>query len=222
MKEPILATRTVPRRRNGYPKVPMTFTVHGGLHYLRGNASPYFALTLDSHRKGFPDQCQSGGCDHETILKSWPRFADLAALHMSSIDGVPMHAEANAWYNLAGALPDFAGEQFHVGNTQQHFPKLHIDPAKPWDKTDYRNPTPDEALGLFAKYVRIDSVTAAAVRQSVIDAAMREDLTFNWDDGRRWFDQWIEEQHPRWKAEADACIAKHNLVVFGDKWEAPL
>jgi hypothetical protein len=32
---------------------------------------------------------------------------------------------------------------------------------------------------------------------------------------------WVEAQKPRWKAEADACIARHGLVVFGtDTWRA--
>ena len=29
---------------------------------------------------------------------------------------------------------------------------------------------------------------------------------------------WVEAQRPRWKAEADACVAKHGLVVYGDPW----
>jgi hypothetical protein len=28
----------------------------------------------------------------------------------------------------------------------------------------------------------------------------------------------VDTQRPRWKAEAEACIAKHNLRVFGDEW----
>lgn len=30
---------------------------------------------------------------------------------------------------------------------------------------------------------------------------------------------WVKSQRPRWKAEADAAIAKYSLVVTGDKWE---
>jgi len=134
--EPVLATRIIPG--NLGTACSLKFTVYGGLHHIKGNHAPYFSLTYWEHRKGFPNQCQSGGAGHERILEYYPQFADLAALHLSDIDGVPMHAESNGWYNLAGALPDNAGE--------------------------------------------------------------------------------IRQQEPRWKQEADACIARHGLVVYGDPW----
>jgi hypothetical protein len=28
----------------------------------------------------------------------------------------------------------------------------------------------------------------------------------------------LDDMRPRWKAEADAAIAHHNLRVFGDTW----
>ena len=31
---------------------------------------------------------------------------------------------------------------------------------------------------------------------------------------------WVDTQRPRWKAEADACVAKHSLVIYGDEWRA--
>ena len=105
---PILAVTSYRAHR-----VSMTVKAEGGLHYIGGNAKPYFSLTYTEHRKGFPNQCQSFGADHSKILKYWPRFADLAALHLSDIDGVPTHAEANGWYWLAGALPGNAGQEYH-------------------------------------------------------------------------------------------------------------
>lgn len=219
MNDPILATRTIPR--NPSSKVALTLKVRGGLQYLRGNALPHFSLTLDSHRKGFPGQCQSGGCDHETILKYWPQFADLAALHLSDIHGVPMHAEPNGWYALAGALPGNAGERYHAGNREQHFPKPVIDPAKPWADTDYRFPTPDECMQIFADHVRMPYQDARSVRDAVIEESLLDiGERYDWAAGRAWFSGWIKGQHPRWKAEAEACIAHHGLVVYGDKWEA--
>ena len=32
------------------------------------------------------------------------------------------------------------------------------------------------------------------------------------------FAAWVETQKARWKAEADACIRKYRLVVYGDAW----
>jgi hypothetical protein len=242
MKEPILRTRILPAGRNGY-KVARLLTVNGGLEYIKGNRAPHFTLTTWAHRKGFPDQCQSGGCDHETILKYWPELADLAALDMSDIDGVPMHSDASGWYDLAGALPDNAGEQYHRGNSEMNFPKPEGAPRRSaWDNTDYRKPTPDECLGMFAQHVRVDVETARRLRDDVVGiwmatrldcervppstetesaSDMPDYLTWtksSWRAARGFLSEWVEQQKPRWKAEADACVAKHALRVFGDTW----
>ena len=73
--------------------------VHGGLNYIKGNSAPYFSITADIFRNGCFD---SGGCQHEAILKRFPRFSDLAALHLSDIDGAPMYALENGFYHLGG------------------------------------------------------------------------------------------------------------------------
>ena len=52
---PILAAKTIPAGCDGYP-VARTFRVEGGLHYIKGNGSPYFSLTYWAHRKGYPNQ----------------------------------------------------------------------------------------------------------------------------------------------------------------------
>jgi hypothetical protein len=239
-RDPILAVRNFARgSKYFHNRVPLTVRVEGGLEYIRGNDKPYFTLTLDIHRKGFPNQCQSGGCDHETILKYWPKFKDLAILHLSDIEGRPMHGPANAWYDLAGCLPDNAGQQFHVGNSQRHFPKPANAPRKhAYDDTDYRVPTPEECLELFANHVRVPLGIARLVRQFVIEKALagiedRKALErsgfaclgihspmppYDWANARTWFNAWIESQSFRWLQEANACIAKHNLRVFGDTW----
>lgn len=186
MREPILAQRSIPSGR----KYNLTMKVVGGLHYLKGNRLPYFSLTVDVHRKGFPNQCQSGGCDHETILKYYPKYADLAALHLSDIDGVPMHAEANGWYWMAGAASDHFGEKYHGG----------------------KDKTPEQSLQVFANHARVSLGVAAALLADL------EGMD-SWNEARRVFAIWIEAQKPRWAAEAKACIERHGLKVFGDAWE---
>ncbi len=98
------------------------FTIFGGLHNIKSNHAPYFTITAEERdpRTGRVDSC---GCLHEQILKIRPKYADLVAMHLSDIDGVPMHAEANGWYQLAGALPNNAGQQYHGGNSERHFPQ---------------------------------------------------------------------------------------------------
>jgi hypothetical protein len=230
MKEPLLAATTI---KPNYSRVNLTVRVIGGLHYIKGNSLPYFSLTKEEHRKGFPNQCQSFGCDHETILKYFPKFADLAALHLSDIDGVPMHAEGNGWYNLAGALSENGGQQYHVGNSQRHFPKPEgAERRGEWDNTDYRYPTQDEALAIFAEYVRTDIETAKTLRDYIVarfderiahennrPESERRSRQEVWKIVRdEYFRPWIEAQKTRWKNEADACIAKHDLKIYGDSF----
>lgn len=210
--DPVLAARSFAPGAFEGEKCAMTFRVNGGLNYLRGNEKPYFSLTYTAHRKGFPNQCWSGGAGHDTILKYYPQFADLAALHLSDIDGVPTHAIANGWYWMAGALGG-AGEDFHGGNSKQNFPVTP--PAdKPWANTEYRDPTADESLAIFAKHARIDIDAATILRdniRSVLDTNGR-------DRAKGVLAGYLEEKKPDWKAEAEACIAKHNLQVYGDEW----
>lgn len=99
-KEPLLATHT-PRA-----SAPKTYLlVHGGLHYMRDNPLPHFSLTGEQYERGHNT---AAGCLHEDIMAAFPQFADLAALHLSDIDGVPMHAIENAKYHagLSGKYSD--------------------------------------------------------------------------------------------------------------------
>lgn len=238
MKDPVLAVKTIRVPGKNYT---LTFRVEGGLNYLRGNRKPYFSITVDQHRTGHPNQCQSGGCMHDEVLKHFPKFADIVALHLSDIDGVPSYAAENGWYRLAGALPDHAGERYHGGNSEMHFPKPEGAPRRgSWDNTDYRKPTPDECLQIFADHARVSLDAACGLRDAVVSwalegADMRRQMEvagyaaagvfktvdrYDWKHARQEFNAWIERQYPRWKAEADACIAHHGLKVFGDKWEA--
>jgi hypothetical protein len=172
-RAPILARTTYTGR------VPMVLFVEGGLHYIRGNAAPYFALTYTAHRKGFPNQCYSGGAGHEEILKRFPRFADLAALHLCGPDGASNLS--NAWYWYAGALGGL-GERYHGSNDGSH--------------------SEEQSAAIFQNTVRVDAQTTAELISSHMSKSE--------------FMAWCETQRERWQQEADACIAHHNLQVFGD------
>lgn len=79
-------------------------TVMGGLHMLEGNKKPYFSLTGDQMRQAKNNRWvwDMGGCLHDEILKFYPELKDLADLHLSDIDGIPMHSVENGWYWLKG------------------------------------------------------------------------------------------------------------------------
>ena len=196
--DPVLAARSLPAGTDGY-RVPLTFRVEGGLNYLRGNTAPYFSLTYTQHRKGFPNQCCAGGAGHDRILELFPQYADLATLHLSSIDGVPMHAEANGWYWLTGAMGNPFGERYHGGNSEGHY------------GGSYRKPTEAECLDVFARHCRITTDEAATIRERVRWAA----------EPRATWGRIVDEMRPRWAAEAAATIERHHLRVYGDPWPVP-
>jgi hypothetical protein len=61
---------------------------------------PYFTVTGEAwapgnNRRSDPDVC---GCIHDIVGEIFPDLHDLIRLHLSDVDGVPMHAHANGWY----------------------------------------------------------------------------------------------------------------------------
>lgn len=170
--------------------------VHGGLHMIKANGRPYFTVTADLFERGLMQAC---GCLHEEIEEQFPgKYTDLIGLHLSDIDGIPGHAAENAWYWLAGAIPGHFNVSYHGGNGT---PKR----------------SENDCLEIFAKHLRISFAEAViileqvrakamAARHSRIDVA-REELT-----------RIVEGMKPRWKREADACIERHKLNVFGDDY----
>lgn len=173
MKTPVLAREPV-LERGGFLRV------EGGLHYIRGNSSPYFSLTC-SYRDG-------GGAAHELILRHFPQFADLAALHLSDVNGQPMHALENGFYHMGGTDTfgkhnppnwEFAANHFRI--TADEARQLARDLFGPWFS---------ETAGFLSDGARADAKARLAA--------------------------WVDQQRPRWRAEADACIRNHGLRVYGD------
>jgi hypothetical protein len=178
MRAPII--RTGLYHEPGYQR-RQRITVYGGLHYIVGNKAPYFSLTSETR--------SSSGCNHERILALYPEYADLAALHLSDIDGCPSHSVENAWYWFAGSKGGL-GERFHGANAQSN-------------KHGGFN-TEDECAQIFANHVRISLEKALMLRETIGKKAHLK--------------AWCEDQRPRWKKEADDCIARHKLRVYGAAW----
>jgi hypothetical protein len=181
----------------------ISIAVHFGLHYLRGNRLPHFSLTIGSGLVNGRDSF--GGADHETIVREFPELADLAALHLSDIDGQPMHAEANGWYQLAGACGGFS-ERYHAGNAETYG-------------------RPRDCLQSFADHCRITREQAQAIADDVLAYDVRERESLPWAErksgvcGRRRWRELCEGMRARWKQEAETAIAKYGLTVHGDTWK---
>ena len=135
-----------------------------------GEQAPYFSITGEIwHRKASGGKdlryrgAFAGGCLHEEILKAWPDLSDLVALHLSDIDGAPMHSVENGWYWNGGTK---------------------------WQ--EYKRET-------LADHLRISP-----------EEADRVHLTYTTKEA---FAEYVEQQRPRWKAEAETAIAKYGLKV---------
>lgn len=163
-------------------------TIEYGLEFIKGNERPYFTVTASGRPKDGRGGEFGGRC-HDLILGVAPDLAPLVALHGASSEGAPMHAEANGWYFLAGHLGGL--DQAHHACNGSH-PK-----------------TPDEALEIFAKHVRVDLNEArglAVAVQTIVTAQGPK-------KARAFFAEWIKAQQPRWRAEADKAIADFDLLA---------
>jgi hypothetical protein len=100
--------------------------VEGGLNYIKGNTKPYFSITASQFiKKGnnrfYEYAC---GCLHDEIKKVFgSKFDDLIALHLSDIDGMPMHPVENGAYYLGfskyqGFNPESASNHFRISKDE--------------------------------------------------------------------------------------------------------
>jgi len=60
-----------------------------------GNQKPYFSLTGRVVENGVESVC---GAIHKEILEAFPQLEDAAAMHLSDMDGKPMHSFENGKY----------------------------------------------------------------------------------------------------------------------------
>lgn len=186
MKNPVLASF-------GYEPAPqrLRFKVFGGLHYIRGNRAPYFSLTCS----GWDHGSEFGGCSHDVILKHFPQFADLAALHLSDINGAPSYGAENGFYHLGGSrvpgcIVDYPAAKYAVA--ARHFRITEAEARR-------------LVADLFGDHY---SETGGFLSRGAQAAAKRR------------LADWYATQLPRYQAEAEACIKRHGLIVYGDEWKA--
>lgn len=165
-----------------------TLTAIATLHKI-GDQQPYFSLQGEERNPRITrgDSVVACGCMHDELVRHWPDLKELELLHLSTIDGVPMHAKANGWYWLAGVMGGL-GEEYHGASG-----------------SDGR--TPEQCLKIFCEHVRIQEREA---RELIRDIELIGKMS---KDARAFFSNWIEQQKPRWKREADAAIARFGLEV---------
>lgn len=79
--------------------------------------NPYFSITADLYEKGKPLTDRNyiaGGCLHDKILVAAPSLKPFVDIHLSDLEGIPMHAVENGFYWLckaAGIPQEYAPKQ---------------------------------------------------------------------------------------------------------------
>jgi hypothetical protein len=174
------------------PLTPEVFcTVQIEARQPGGKLSPGFSVTVNG--KDF------GGCCHDLVVAARPDLAPLVALHLSDLDGVPMHALANGEHWFSGILDDIVGAAY---------------PYRPTAGRDTR--TPAECRDIARDHFRvsdeeIDAMIAGA-REAVAEArALYErrlvPLSAVKAELHAYLADEVAKLTPRWKAEAEAGTA---------------
>ncbi len=169
------------------------------LAQLHGNTKAHFSVTAEI------PMLQMFGCLHRETLSVFPQLKPIIALHLSDSDGVPMHAGANGWYWMAGALGG-AGERFHGGNSErQHW---HLDGT--FD--GYRFSNRRECMLTLCEHLRIELIEAEALHdelQAIMAKRKPESLGYQKQrvKAKARFCEFADAQRERWKREAVAGIA---------------
>lgn len=119
------------------------------------------------------------GCLHDDILKEWPDLADAEALHLSKVE------TGEPMHAQANGWYWYAGAVVEAGHPKPEGAGRYIGEA-----TQGRSCT-----AIFAGHARITMDEA----QQLVERRLSPQQ----------FAEWIDAQRPRWKAEADAAVAKY-------------
>lgn len=75
----------------------------------KGNEFAYFSIT--ANYRNDRGRIESTGCLHEEIEEIHPgMYTDFIQMHLSDVNGVPMHSVANGYYYLQVARGDIKGD----------------------------------------------------------------------------------------------------------------
>ena len=88
-------------------------------------AEKYFSVTGDIYRDVKSDRTfEMGGCIHNEMAKHFPQVRSLIPLHLSDLEGVPMHALANGHYWVSGCVDGKLGQKYTPDQSQAECRKI--------------------------------------------------------------------------------------------------
>lgn len=170
---------------------------------IRGDdsqCSPGFSLCGELYEKhgtwsGKAQQENGRGCDAcgqitEDVLRAFPQLKTLASLHLSDLDGVPMHAISNGlyFYRYARDIP----QQYGFDNKYGEAAREGFDDPK------------DYARNVVKRMFRLDNLAE-------LDAIPFENSK-QFDSA---FSTFVDSQRDRWKIEATDAIAWVRALIAG-------
>lgn len=154
-----------------------------------GELSPGFSVTASvwekcggisgRARKRLGREEDSAGCQHELVLKAFPKLAPIVKVHLADPDGVPMHALANGWYFYSGAASSYEHAAIAAGRDYGYSRLL--------EKSDHQRAA--EALN-----IEPEDLPEGMDREAFV--AFVDSLTERWrrdaDEARRVLDQLVD------------------------------
>ena len=166
---------------------------------------PYFSITgrrLDIQESGRFTESVSG-CIHDEILKVAPELKLFVDLHLSTLDGAPMHAVENGFYWLckaAGIPQKYAPEQDKKICFEYLCNHLRIDSM--------------EASKIIGKVVfaYLDGKAKIATSHLVSDRCKEEQEKQGLFDAKNAFKNIVDSMKERWQNEAAAALKQLEKI----------
>lgn len=140
--------------------------------------NPYFSITADLCADStFRDsKIHACGCLHDDILAAQPDLKPFVDLHLSDLNGVPMHAVENGFYWLCKV----------AGIPQKYEPEQ--------DK--------ETCIKYLCEHLRISKKEVEDIRSKIwVSYAMGRTK-----EAKQHFSEIVDSMKPRWQSEADAAI----------------
>lgn len=163
-----------------------------------------FTITITTERNHFSitaDGFRRCGCLHDEILQLNPALKPFVELHLSDLDGVPMHAEANGWYWLAKAagIPQRWEPAQDAKTCLQHF-RDHV-----------RLPNCLAILDAI-KWEYQKGRQSVALSEEASKRTEQEAHKVGAAKARELWGQFMDKMRPRWKAEAEHALKLLELI----------